>query len=54
MIDAAAWRKLSHLHLHLTDDEAWRIPIDGYPELAAIGEGRAVACWHADQVGRMP
>jgi peptide/nickel transport system ATP-binding protein len=27
---------------------------DADPELAAIGEGRAVACWHADQVGRMP
>jgi peptide/nickel transport system ATP-binding protein len=27
---------------------------DADPELAAFGEGRAVACWHADQVGRMP
>ena len=24
------------------------------PELAPIGESRAVACWHADQVGRVP
>jgi hexosaminidase len=36
LIDAAAWRKLSHLHLHLTDDEAWRIPVEAYPELAAV------------------
>lgn len=40
LIDAAAWRKLSHLHLHLTDDEAWRIPIAAYPELADIGASR--------------
>ena len=40
LIDTAAWRKLSHLHLHLTDDEAWRVPIDGYPELAEIGGTR--------------
>ena len=33
LIDLAAWRKLDRLHLHLTDDEAWRVPIDGYPEL---------------------
>jgi hexosaminidase len=40
LIDAAAWRKLSHLHLHLTDDEAWRMPVAEYPELAAIGGTR--------------
>lgn len=37
LIDLAAWRKLSHLHLHLSDDEGWRLPIDTMPELAAIG-----------------
>ena len=31
IIDLAAWRKLDRLHLHLTDDEAWRVPIDGLP-----------------------
>jgi hexosaminidase len=36
LIDAAAWRKLSHLHLHLTDDEAWRVPVEAFPELAAV------------------
>jgi hexosaminidase len=40
LIEDAAWRKLSHLHLHLTDDEAWRIPVESYPDLAAIGATR--------------
>ncbi len=40
LIDVAAWRKLSRLHLHLTDDEAWRLPIDGYPELTDFGATR--------------
>jgi hexosaminidase len=37
LIDAAAWRKLSHVHLHLTDDEAWRLPVDAFPALAGVG-----------------
>lgn len=37
LIDVLAWRKLSHLQLHLTDDEAWRVPIDAYPALADVG-----------------
>jgi hexosaminidase len=37
LIDLAAWRKLSHLQLHLTDDEAWRVPVDAYPALAEVG-----------------
>ncbi len=40
LIDLAAWRKLDRLHLHLTDDEAWRVPIDGYPELTTVGAWR--------------
>jgi len=28
-----AWNKLNVLHLHLSDDEAWRVEIDAYPEL---------------------
>ena len=40
LIDIAAWRKLSQLHLHLTDDEAWRLPVVGLPELASIGGTR--------------
>lgn len=37
LIDLAAWRKFSHVHLHLTDDEAWRFPVAGYPELSEAG-----------------
>jgi hexosaminidase len=40
LIDLAAWRKLDRLHLHLTDDEAWRVPVEGYPELTTIGAWR--------------
>ena len=40
LIDVAAWRKLSRLHLHLTDDEAWRVPVDAHPELGEIGGTR--------------
>jgi hexosaminidase len=40
LIDVAAWRKLNHVHLHLTDDEAWRFDVDGYPALAAVGGTR--------------
>lgn len=40
LIDLAAWRKLSHVHLHLTDDEAWRLPVEAYPALAEVGGTR--------------
>jgi hexosaminidase len=40
LIDLAAWRKLDRLHLHLTDDEAWRVPIEGYPEVTGVGAWR--------------
>lgn len=36
-IDAAAHHKLNTLHLHLTDDEGWRIEILSHPELAQVG-----------------
>lgn len=32
--DLLAWHKLNVLHLHLNDDEAWRIAVDGYPQVA--------------------
>jgi hexosaminidase len=37
MIDHAARYKLNHLHLHLTDDQGWRIAIDAWPRLASFG-----------------
>lgn len=33
--------KLNRLHLHLTDDEGWRINIDGLPELTDVGGHRS-------------
>jgi len=35
-IDCLAWLKLNRFHLHLTDDEGWRLDIPGYPEVAEI------------------
>ncbi|MBP2414006.1 hexosaminidase [Arthrobacter stackebrandtii] len=36
-IDAIAMLKINHLHLHLTDDQGWRIQIDSWPLLTEIG-----------------
>ncbi|HEV7899234.1 MAG TPA: beta-N-acetylhexosaminidase [Planosporangium sp.] len=36
-IDELALYKVNHLHLHLTDDQGWRIMIDGWPRLASYG-----------------
>jgi hexosaminidase len=40
MIDQLARYKLNKLHLHLTEDEGWRIEIPGLPELTQIGANR--------------
>lgn len=40
LIDLAAWRKFNVVHLHLTDDEAWRMPIADLPDLGRIGGTR--------------
>lgn len=37
LIDVIARYKVNYLHLHLADDEGWRIEIDGIPELTSIG-----------------
>ena len=37
LIDLAALYKLNVLHLHLTDDQGWRIEIPGWPNLTTIG-----------------
>lgn len=39
VIDVLALHKLNVLHLHLTDNEGWRLEIDGYPELTAGNDG---------------
>ncbi|MDC8832463.1 family 20 glycosylhydrolase [Alteromonas gilva] len=37
LLDQMAAYKLNVLHLHLSDDEGWRVEIDGLPELTDIG-----------------
>lgn len=40
LIDNMARYKLNKLHLHLTEDEGWRVQIPGLPELTEIGAKR--------------
>jgi hexosaminidase len=40
LVDLAALHKLNVLHLHLTDDQGWRIEIERYPRLTEIGAWR--------------
>jgi hexosaminidase len=44
-IDAMVRYKYNILHLHLTDDEGWRIEIKGYPKLTEVG------AWNVKKVG---
>jgi hexosaminidase len=41
-IDLIALYKLNVLHLHLTDDQGWRLQIDSWPELTASGAATQV------------
>ncbi len=40
LIDQMARYKLNKLHLHLTEDEGWRLQIPGLPELTDVGGNR--------------
>ena len=40
VVDQMAAYKLNVLHLHLTDDEGWRLEIPGLPELTSVGGRR--------------
>jgi hexosaminidase len=42
-LDLMARLKLNALHLHLSDDEGWRLAIDGLPELTEFGGRRGHA-----------
>lgn len=42
LIDKLSSYKLNRLHLHFTDDEAWRIEIPGIPELTEVGGRRGM------------
>ncbi|MDD4316169.1 MAG: beta-N-acetylhexosaminidase [Clostridia bacterium] len=40
-LDIMATLKLNTFHWHLTDDQGWRIQLDGFPRLTEIGSKRA-------------
>lgn len=42
LIDAAAGYKINTLHLHLSDDQGFRVAIDGFPLLTEVGGQGAV------------
>ena len=39
-LDVLAMHKLNRLHLHLTDDQGWRLPVPGWPRLTTVGAWR--------------
>ncbi|TDE56076.1 beta-N-acetylhexosaminidase [Nonomuraea mesophila] len=53
-IDLMALHKLNVLHLHLTDDQGWRIEIKRYPRLTEIGSWReeSQVGWMGEMDGR--
>jgi hexosaminidase len=42
LIDLAALYKINHLHLHLSDDQGWRIASDTWPRLVTVGAATQV------------
>lgn len=52
MIDALAAHKLNVLHLHLTDDQGWRIEIERYPRLTGRGAWRSRSALGDPRAGR--
>ncbi|SFA89623.1 hexosaminidase [Amycolatopsis marina] len=61
VIDVLSLHKLDVLHLHLTDDQGWRIEVPGYPRLTevsawrtetVIGHDSAVPTWDLRYDGR--
>lgn len=41
LIDAASLLHLNRFHWHLTDDQGWRLPVEGWPRLTEVGAFRA-------------
>ena len=39
--DLMAYYKFNKLHLHLTDNQGWRLPVPGYPRLESVASKRA-------------
>ncbi|MCY1142268.1 beta-N-acetylhexosaminidase [Actinoplanes sp. Pm04-4] len=51
-VDLAAFHKLNVLHLHLTDDQGWRLPVPGWPRLTEVGAWRSESMLGARQHAR--
>ena len=51
-IELIARFKLNRLHLHLTDDQGWRIAIDDWPTLTSIGGNSSVGGGHGGWYSR--
>jgi hexosaminidase len=51
-VDLIAFHKLNVLHLHLTDDQGWRVAVPGRPRLTEVGAWRARSMLGARQHGR--
>lgn len=49
-IDLAAAHKLNALHLHLTEDQGWRMQIDAFPRLTEVASNRddSLVAWGPD------
>ena len=40
-VDLMAYYKFNKLHLHLKDNQGWRLPVPGYPKLKSVASRRA-------------
>jgi hexosaminidase len=52
VVDHLARYKLNHLHLHLTDDQGWRLAVDSWPRLAPVGGATQVGGGPGGYYGR--
>ncbi|MCM5560174.1 beta-N-acetylhexosaminidase [Pleomorphomonas sp. JP5] len=50
-LDCLAYLRINVFHWHLTDDEAWRLEIGGYPELTSAGSLRGPGAPLPPQLG---
>ncbi len=50
-VDLMAFHKLNVLHLHLTDDQGWRIEVPGWPRLTSVGAWRTESMLGSRQHG---
>jgi hexosaminidase len=51
-VDLIAFHKLNVLHLHLTDDQGWRVEVPGWSRLTTVGSWRARSMLGAAAHGR--